>query len=265
MQKQKIIEIQRLAHCIDPRINLFEGYEPKNTDSYKGELLFWRQIVTLYGLFADCARVQIKEKKNLLELMRRYALIERADYDMAFKFWNDISEVRKWFCHNNDLSLYYANNRQIKLKRYLNTAFILATNKPEQIEDIQSKDWDILTYDLDRRFCTYLDVLIKGLCAWKTSPDFEDVLAEWITLLANSLFADKELIHNILIEIAVYNKLNYCINNISATQLANEYYKQLESNCFSAQHIENELRRVANRQRSNKEIVEECIRNNRLI
>ena len=29
MQKQRINEIRNLAHKIDPRINLFEGYSPK--------------------------------------------------------------------------------------------------------------------------------------------------------------------------------------------------------------------------------------------
>ena len=68
MQTQKINEIKKLAHKIDPRINLFEGYFPKETEDYTGELLFWRQVVTLYGTFADCDRSQLKEKNNLLRL-----------------------------------------------------------------------------------------------------------------------------------------------------------------------------------------------------
>lgn len=73
MKKQKIKKIRKLAHSIDSRINLFEGLVSKETSTYKGELLFWRQIVNMYGLFADCDRVQVKEKHNLIELMKRYS------------------------------------------------------------------------------------------------------------------------------------------------------------------------------------------------
>lgn len=65
MYEREIKEICLLAHEIDLRINLFQGYNPKQMNLYKGELLFWRQVVSLYGLFADCDRVQIKEKKNI--------------------------------------------------------------------------------------------------------------------------------------------------------------------------------------------------------
>lgn len=75
MKKQKIKKIRKLAHSIDSRINLFEGLVSKETSTYKGELLFWRQIVNMYGLFADCDRVQVKEKHNLIELMKRYNLL----------------------------------------------------------------------------------------------------------------------------------------------------------------------------------------------
>ena len=51
MKKQKIKKIRKLAHSIDSRINLFEGLVSKETSTYKGELLFWRQIVNMYGLF----------------------------------------------------------------------------------------------------------------------------------------------------------------------------------------------------------------------
>lgn len=162
MQTQKINEIINLAHKVDPRINLFEGYSPKETDIYKGELLFWRQVVTLYGIFADCDRVQLKEKNNLIELMFRYQLISKDDYKAAIKFWDDVSELRKWFCHNNDISLYYARKRHKKIKSYLKNVFLIASNKPEKFEDIQPKDWNILTSDLSRRFQEYLDCLKSG-------------------------------------------------------------------------------------------------------
>lgn len=264
MHNQKIKKIKRLAHNVDVRINLFEGYSPKETEPYKGELLFWRQVVNLYGLFADCDRVQVKEKRNLIELMNRYSLIERADYDMAVRFWDDISELRKWFCHNNDDSLYYANSRQKKIKNYLDGAFILSTNKPEKIEDIQQKDWNILTYDLDRRFEEYLDILKKGLSSWKESEYASDLANEWISIFAKALFSDKELIQNVLADIATYEKMNQ-VYNVPVSALANSYFKQLNAGGFSEKDIEDELRMKTNLIRTNRDIVSESIRNSHLI
>ena len=261
MQKKKIAELQKLAHSIDCRINLFQGFSPKETDSYKGELLFWRQVVTLYGLFADCDRFQVKEKKNLIELMRRYSLIEKEDYEMVLKFWRDISELRKWFCHNNDVSLYYAENREANIKNYLNRVFLLASNKPEEFKDISPKDWEILTYDLDRRFLEYLQILEKGLLALKENSDLNEIVEEWILILANALFIDKELIQNVLAEIVIYEKKNRNICNMSIGQLVNSCFKQLESSGFSVRDVENELKKENTIPRTNKEIMLECIRN----
>ena len=83
MQNQKVQEIKRLAHEVDARINLFESYSPKETECYKGELLFWRQIVNLYGLFADCDRVQVKEKRNLVDLITIIKLFTDMRYGYA--------------------------------------------------------------------------------------------------------------------------------------------------------------------------------------
>lgn len=265
MQKKKIVEIQNLAHGIDCRINLFQGFSPKEADSDKGELLFWKQVVTLYGLFADCDRFQVKEKKNLIELMKRYSLIEKEDYDIALKFWRDVSELRKWFCHNNDVSLYYAKNRERNIKNYLNRVFLLASNKPQEFKDILPKDWTLLTYDLDRRFLEYLQILEKGLLAWKESNDLKEIIDEWIVILANALFTDKELIQNVLVEIAIYEKNDEKICNMSTSHLVNFYFKQLESLDFSVRDVENELKRENTIIRTNKEIMLECIRNIRLI
>lgn len=264
MQSKKIEKICCLAHDIDPRVNLFQGFSPKETDSYSGELLFWRQIVSLYGLFTDSDRAQVKEKKNLIELLSRYNLIERSDYNMALKLWDDVSELRKWFCHNNDPSLYYADNRQKKIKNYLNSAFGLSTKKPEKIEEIQAKDWGILTFNIDSRFQAYLEILEKGLLAWKDSEYKSDLLDEWITILAKSLFLDKNLIQNVLADVATYEKRNQGITNMTVPQLAMSYLRQLENGDFSENDIERELKQN-NSPRSNKEIVSESIRNSHLI
>lgn len=197
--------------------------------------------------------------------MNRYSLIERAEYDMAMQFWNDISELRKWFCHNNDDSLYYADLRQKKIKNYLDRTFLLSTNKPNRIEDIQQKDWGILTYDLERRFSEYLNILERGLSAWKENKYTSDLINEWISILAKALFSDKELIQNVLAEIAAYEKLNQDIYSISVPVLANSYFRQLDAGGFSAGNIEDELKQNSVQIRTNKKIVLESICNSHLI
>ena len=172
-----------------------------------------------------------------------------------------MSELRKWFCHNNDVSLFYARKRQNKIKNYLNTVFLFASQKPEKFEDMQSKDWDILTSDLDRRFQEYLDCLKTGLIAWSTSDESGKLIDNWICILANGLFSDKELIRNILADIATYNKKDQNIICMSVSQLSNSYFKQLESDNFSSDVIEKELRREASIIRTNREILSESIRN----
>lgn len=265
MQNQTIQEIKKLAHNVDVRINLFEGYSPKETKSYKDELLFWRKVVNLYGLFADCDRVQIKEKKNLIDLMNRYSLIKKKDYNMAMQFWNDVSELRKWFCHNNNDSLYYAALRKRKIRKYLDSAFIISTNKPERIEDIQQKDWSILIFDLDRRFEEYLNILKNGLIAWENSEYASELADEWVSIFAKALFFDKELIQNVLADIAMYEKKNQNIYNMSVSVLTNSYVKKLEEGGFSVKEIEDELKQNSVSVRTNRDIIMESIRNSHLI
>lgn len=264
MYEKEISEICILAHGIDPRINLFQGYNPKQMDSYKDELLFWRQVVSLYGLFADCDRAQIKEKKNIFDLMKRYDLIEGKDYKFVKNFWGNISELRKWFCHNNDPSLYYADYRAKKIHDFLNSAFTLASNKPTGIDEIKNKDWGILVFNMDSMFKEYLDILRKGLLAWKDSNDREELTDEWISILAAALFADKELMQNVLADIAEYEIIDQQITNMTVSQLSSAYKKQLEHGNFSASNIEAELRSDAS-ERLKKEIILASIRKSHLL
>ena len=214
MLDQKIREIIDLAHSIDKRINLFSGYEPKKLTSYKGELLFWRQVVSLYGLFSDCDRVQIKEQNNLFDLMNRYLLIERKEYSFVKGFWNDISYLRKWLCHNNNMELFYCSEKHQKIKDYLNNAFALSSVKPTSIEEIQRDDWNMLQFNIDSRYNEYLQILKKGLMQWNKSDDKEEINNQWIEIFAEALFNDKELISNIIAEIAQFEKINNPICSI---------------------------------------------------
>ena len=265
MKIQKIEELKKLAHNIDVRINLFEGFSPKTIKGYKGEVLFWRQIVNIYGLFADCDSVQVKAKRSLIELMKRYSLIELEEYEAIMKFWSDVSELRKWFCHNNDDSLYYSIIRKRKIENYLDKAFVFASNKPKTLEEIQQKDWDVLNYNIDSRFEEYIQIMEKALTVWTESNDKSELIDEWIAIQSGALFSNKELIQNVLIEIANYDRMNQGIINVKSSELANRYYNQLECGGFSEEEIENEIRNHPELKRTNKEIILDSIRNSGLI
>lgn len=153
MNNNRVEELRNLAHSIDIRINLFEGYSPKNTKEYTGEILYWRYIVNVYGLFADCDRVQIKNNKTcIFELMLRYGLISRDDFNEVKEFWRDISATRKWFCHNNDDTLYYRQINSLQVEKYLKKAYVLSSIKPKDMDEIKKADWSLLNADLERRY-----------------------------------------------------------------------------------------------------------------
>ncbi len=265
MLEQLIKQISNLAHSIDARINLFEGYVPKQADLYKGELRFWREVVSIYAIFADCDRVQIKERSNLFDLMSRYALIERGDYDVIKRFWDDISNLRKWFCHNNDTNLFFIGEKEKKIASYLNSAFVLNSNKPVTIDDVQSKDWNLLCFNIESRFEEYLKILKGGLEAWEKSEDKAELCDQWLIIFSNALFNDNELIMNVLADLASYNILNDGIRGIGVTSLSRSYYGQIKSGGFSVRDIEEELHNNSTSVRSNKEIVHQSIVNSRLI
>ncbi len=265
MKEEKIEKIRKIAHSIDPRINLFEGFVSKETSTYKAELLFWRQIVNVYSLFADCDRVQVKEKRNLIELMQRYNLLNRDEYKFINDFWNDISELRKWFCHNNDDTLYYPAIRKCKIEKYLSQAFVLATNKPTAMDSIQQNDWNVLNFNIESRFEEYLNLIEKAFILWKTSQDKEELISEWIEIQSKALFSNKELIQNVLAEIAKYEILNQGLGNSTPSSMAMIYYGQLKSGGYSQKNIADEMNCGVNLERTNKEIIQDSIRNSGII
>lgn len=265
MLEQLIKQISNLAHSIDPRINLFEGYVPKRADSYKGELRFWREVVSIYAIFADCDRVQIKEKNNLFDLMSRYTLIERGDYDEIKRFWDDISNLRKWLCHNNDTNRFFIGEKEKKITSYLDRAFMVNSNKPVTIDDVQSKDWNLLCFNIESRFERYLKILKGGLEAWGKSEDKTELCDQWLIIFSNALFNDNELIMNVLADIASYNILNNNIKDTRPPSLSRSYRDKIISGGFSDVNIKEELNKNSMSVRSNKEIVHQSIVNSHLI
>lgn len=263
---EKMNEIKTLAQKIDKRINLFEGYKPKSLCSYRGELLFWRQVVNIYGLFADCDLVQIKARENLVDLMLTHNLIEQVDYSMLKQFWRDVSNLRKWFCHNKDTSLYYYDRINAdNIRSYLQAAFILNSDIPTEIEAVRRRDWDILTEDLDRRFEEYFSIMKKGFQSWQNSDDREELIDKWIDIFSNALFSNKELMENVLAEIAEFDIRNRHLRNVRPFQLARSYATALGQGGFDVGEIKAELLRTNTERRNNKKILKESIRNSGIL
>ncbi len=241
MDEKAISEIKALAVEIDRRIILFDGYSPKPTDQCEGECLFWREITNAYGLLADCDRVQIKGQKNLAEIMTRYQLIEKSDYNSLNMFWKDVSVLRGWFCHNCNSELFYIKRQEKAVKEYLKRAFPLASQKPEKMEGVIGPDWDMLAYNIQSRFDEYLAILKRGIMAWKSSADSKEILDEWIDALAESLFLNSELIDNVLVELADFVITCQNLNNVKPHQLAKVYRDNLKGGTFSQAEIKDEI------------------------
>ena len=217
------------------------------------------------SLFADCDRVQVKEKHNLIELMKRYNLLNGDEYEFIRSFWNDVAELRKWFCHNNDDTLYYHAIRKSKIEKYLDQAFVLATNKPATMDSVQQNDWTVLNFNIESRLDEYLNLMEKAFISWQTSPDKEELISEWVKIQSKALFSDKELIMNVLAEIAEYEILNQGLRNTTPTNMSKVYYSQLEIGGYSQKDIAAEMERGAILKRTNKEIIQDSIRNSGLI
>lgn len=207
-----ISEIQGLAQKIDYRINLFEGYCPKSIINEKNESLFWRKIVNIYGLFADCDSIQIKRKSNLFSLMQQYSFITKDEFTFVRDFWNDVSALRKWFCHNTDANLYYQGRNIKHIEKFLDKALIISTEKPKTMDQLQSTQWSLVNADIDRRFDEYLKILKKGLLVWGESEDKSEVVEEWIEIFSKALFADNELNSNVIADLALFEIRNYGID-----------------------------------------------------
>ncbi len=231
-----ISEIRGLAQKIDYRINLFEGYYPKSIINEKNESLFWRKIVNVYGLFADCDSIQIKRKSNLFSLMQQYSFISKDEFAFVRDFWNDVAALRKWFCHNTDANLYYQGINIKRIERFLDKAFILSTEKPKTMDQLQSTQWSLVNADIDRRFDEYLKILKKGLLAWEESEDKSEVVEEWIKIFSKALFDDNELKSNVIADLALFEIRNYGIDT-SVASYSKTMHEDLCEKGFSSEDI----------------------------
>lgn len=258
----KIQKIKNLANHIDSRINLFEGYTPKKIEDCKNELLFWKQIINYYGLFSDCDRYQVKRKNSLIKLMKENGLITKDDYKMINKLWRDISDFRAWFCHNNNHELYYIRNRSDRIGDYLGSNFSYLPKGFRDVDLIKESDWAIISNDFEKRFEKYLDILESGLEAWLNSSEKGELVTKWISLFSAGLHNDRELINNVLADIAQYEITN---NNLSTKTsiLANQYRMRLEKE-YKLVHIVDELNRK-HEIRTNARIVSDSIINSNIL
>lgn len=262
MNKNKLKEIQSNAKKIDCRINLFDGFCPKETKKSCGESLFWRYIVNIYGLLVDCDRMQIKSSPTLWRLLYSHSFISKDDLDFAKKFTDDITSVRKCFCHNTNTCLFYHSEKFEKTKKFLSNTFSPSSVRPKTIDEIQSKDWELLNEKLKMRFEQYLDILNDGLLKWEKSVNKEEVVVEWIKTFSNALFNDTDLISNIIAGIAQYEKINAGPKGNDMQAYKTLIEDELKNASFAPKDI-NEYITNLKRSLSNREILYEVIQQKR--
>ena len=250
--------IQGIAQEIDCRINLFEGFCPKCIATAKGESLFWRNVVSIYGLFADCDNIQIKKSSNLFSLMKQYSFISKEDYMFVKLFWSDISALRKWFCHNTDESLFYQEKNIKNVERYLNNAYLISTEKPTSLEDTKLIQWSLINADIERRFDAYLSILTEGLTNWKNSDLRNEAVDYWIEIFSIALFEDDELIENIIAEIANFEMKNFGLNS-TLKAYSKIIREELKEKDFSVDKVKTYIEGMVN-YKSNKDIIYEVIK-----
>ena len=65
-----------------------------------------------------------------------------------------------------------------------------------------------MNFNIESRLDEYLNLMEKAFISWQTSPDKEELISEWVKIQSKALFSDKELIMNVLAEIAEYEILN---------------------------------------------------------
>lgn len=208
MDITRINGIKDKAHQIDYSINLFEGFTPKCTLGKTGESLFWRQVVSIYGIFCDCDLVQIKSKDNLFAILYNADLISKEERDEIYAFYYTISNLRGWFCHNNNVDFYYALNRYRNIKKTLDDSFLIATSKPNNLDEVQKKDWNLLSFNIISRFEKYLNILENALQKWDDSESKNEIVYEWQEKYAKTLYCDRELIDNVLADLYCFQLQN---------------------------------------------------------
>lgn len=256
---KRIEQIRALAHKINGSVNLFEGYCPKEIVNKKGENLFWRKVVNIYGLLCDCDRVQIKAKNNLFSLFYDYSLIDYKQYNDVKDFFNDISNLRGWFCHNSNPKLYFAQKKEKEIKRLINNALIISSQKPDGIEDMSDEEWKLMIFYIQSRYNNYLDVLQQGLENWKNSSEKEQIEDKWYVIFAETLFEDLELRDNVLANICQYQILNQGLHVKGIGTILAGYRQQLKDADYSVEDIKRVVQRCKEQSLSSEEIIMKSI------
>ena len=256
---KRIEQIKALAHKINGSVNLFQGYCPKAIANKNGEILFWRKVVSIYGLFCDCDRVQIKTKNNLFSLFYDYSLIDNKQYKDVIGFFNDISNLRGWFCHNSNPKLYFAQKKEKEIKRLINNALTISSRKPDGIENISDEEWKLMIFYIQTRYNNYLDVLQQGLENWKNSSEKEQINDKWYVIFAEALFEDLELRDNVLANICQYQMLNQGLQVRGIGTILAGYRHQLKDANYSVEDIKRVVEGCKEHSLSSEEIIMKSI------
>lgn len=266
INREEVREIKELTNKIDHRINIFEGFYPKSLVNCSGEILYWKEIVSLYGLFVDCDRVQIKETNNLFDLLKRYSYITETEYENVRLLFRDISDARSWFCHNNNDKMNYVSQNNGRIKKYLSKSLPISSRIPNDFDDFsETSDWKTLADEIYRRYGEYLQILKGGLNGWYSSSESkkELLISDWIDCFSGALYNDGNLIENALADIALLRCVNPVLKG-KEQQMVMSYREFLKTNIsgrevFDVQDIKKYLASTTKKQ-SNLDIVICCIK-----
>lgn len=227
-------KLNSMAQQIDQRLYLIAYYCPKIMTDKNIEYTFWCGVTNAYGLFCDCANFHIKMKKNLFKIFVDNGLMLNDDYEIIRTFFYNISALRSYFCHNCSNEFYYSRNHIITINQLIFKQFGLMTNKPEGLSKITEKrQWELLLFWLDNNMNEYVNILIKTLNNLAKFEHKFKVVEEWLSVIAQSHFEDKELLNNVLMDLYSFEIKNFSLKvNISSYNIINEWKQILVNKGF---------------------------------
>ena len=203
MNINRIEELKKLAHDIDPVLNLFDGFEVMPYDGKAPELQFWSLVNNMYYIFKDCDNFQISNSSNsIFKLFYDKYIISEDEYDRVQLLYQLIFDLRSFFCHNTNREFYYTEVKLENIRAFLAKFFMSSEDMPKQLQDLKSKNWTQLVRYLETEVEIYFDILKKALIKVNASRKKDPIVRRWKTIYAKGLYNNMELKRNIIADFA---------------------------------------------------------------
>lgn len=239
MNIKRIEELKKLAHDIDPVLNLFDGFEMMPYDGKAPELQFWSLINNMYYIFRDCDNFQISNSSNLFKLFYEMFIISEDEYDIVQALYLQISDLRSLFCHNTNREFCYTEIRLDNIKTFLAKCFESSENVPEQLQELKSKNWSHLVRYIETEVDEYFDILKKALIKVGSSRKKDKIVRRWKGMYAKGLYNNAELKRNIIAEFARIQCLDMqgCVEDDALRNSIHDIEDRLQLNGFCQDDI----------------------------